>query len=109
MANAITTITNEVYAMRGSFNAVDYPPERIVSDIFALSQEFWSVGLDSSFSASTNLKGYSTASVSIFDSDGSVFFKLALYGYSDTEELNELYDALHALLLERKGAPEINF
>ena len=87
----------------------DYPPERIVSDIFALSQEFGAVGLDSSFSATTNLTGYSTASVSIFDPDGSVFFKLALYERSDTKELNELYDSLHALLLERKGAPEINF
>lgn len=90
-------------------DSTDYPPERIVSDIFALSQEFWAVGLDSSFSATTNLTGYSTASVSIFDPDGSVFFKLALYEHSDTKELNELYDALHALLLERKGAPEINF
>lgn len=87
----------------------DYPAERVLSDIFALSQEFGAVGLDSSFSASTNIKGYSTASVSIFDSDGSVFFKLALYGHGDTKELDELYDALHALLLERKGAPEINF
>ena len=88
----------------------DYPPERVLSDIFALSQDFLSVGLDASFSASTNLKGYSTASVSIFDADGSVFFKLALYKNSDTKELNELYDALRALLLERKGAPEeINF
>lgn len=87
----------------------DYPPERVLSDIFALSQEFGSVGLDSSFSASTNLKGYSTASVSIFDFGDTVFFKLALYGHGDTKELNELYDALHALLLERKGAPEINF
>lgn len=88
----------------------DYPPERVLSDIFALSQDFLSVGLDASFSASTNLKGYSTASVSIFDSDGSVFFKLALYKNSDTKELNELYDSMRALLLERKGAPEeINF
>ena len=90
-------------------DSTDYPPERIVSDIFALSQEIETVGLDSSFSASTNRKGYSTASVSVFDSDDTVFFKLALYGYGDTKELNELYDALHALLLERKGAPEINF
>lgn len=85
----------------------DYPADRVLSDIFALSQEF--VGLDSTFNASTNLKGYSTASVSVFDSDDTVFFKLALYGHGDTKELNELYDALHALLLERKGAPEINF
>jgi len=90
-------------------DSTDYPPERIVSDIFALAQEFWAVGLDSSFSASTNLEGYSAASVSIFDSDDTVFFKLVLYEHSDTKELNELYDALHALLLERKGAPEINF
>lgn len=87
----------------------DYPADRVLSDIFALSQEFLAVGLDSTFSASTNLKGYSTASVSVFDSDDTVFFKLALYGHGDTKELNELYDALHALLLERKGAPEINF
>jgi len=56
----------------------DYPADRVLSDIFALSQEFWSVGLDSTFSASTNLAGYSTTSVSIFDHQGSVFFKPAL-------------------------------
>ena len=87
----------------------DYPADRVLSDIFTLSQEFLAVGLYSTFSATTNLKGYSTASVSIYDSDRPVFFRLALYGHGDTKELHELYDALHALLLERKGAPEINF
>jgi hypothetical protein len=84
----------------------DYPADRVLSDIFALSQEFWSVGLDSSFSATTNLTGYSTASVSIFDPDGSVFFKLALYEHSDTKELNELYDALFEFLRENKPTEE---
>lgn len=109
MANAITTITNEVYAMRGSFNAVDYPPARIVHDIFTLSQEFLAVGLDSTFSASTNLEGYSIASVSIFDSERPVFFRLALYEYDDTKELNELYDALFEFLRENKPDPQVEF
>ena len=87
----------------------DYPADRVLSDIFALSQEFWSVGLDSTFSASTNLAGYSTASVSIFDSDGSVFFKLALYGHGDTKELNELYDALFEFLRENKPDSQAEF
>lgn len=87
----------------------DYPADRVLSDIFALSQEFLAVGIDSTFSASTNLKGYSTASVSIFDSDGSVFFKLALYEHSDTKELNELYDALFEFLRENKPDPQVEF
>lgn len=90
-------------------DSTDYPPERIVSDIFALSQEFGAVGLDSTFSATTNVKGYSTASVSIFDSEHAVFFKLALYGHSDTKELHELYDALFEFLRENKPDTQAEF
>lgn len=84
----------------------DYPADRVLSDIFALSQEFWAVGLDAVFSATTNLKGYSTVSVSIFDEKESLFFRLALYGYGDTKELNELYDALFEFLRENKPTEE---
>ena len=87
----------------------DYPADRVLSDIFALSQEFLAVGLDSTFSASTNLEGYSTASVSIFDSERSVFFRLALYWHGDTKELNELYDALFEFLRENKPDPQVEF
>lgn len=90
-------------------DSADYPPARIVHDIFTLSQEFWAVGLDSVFSATTNLKGYRTASVSIFDSERSVFFRLAMYEQGDTKELNELYDALFEFLRENKPDPQAEF
>lgn len=90
-------------------DSADYPPARIVNDIFTLSQEFSAVGLDSTFSASTNLEGCSTASVSIFDSVRSVFFRMALYEHSDTKELNELYDALFEFLRENKPNSQVEF
>ena len=90
-------------------DSADYPPERIVHDIFTLSQEFWSVGLDSTFSATTNLEGYSTASVSIFDAERSVFFRLALYKHDDTKELNELYDALFGFMRKNKPDSQVEF
>ena len=90
-------------------DSADYPPARIVHDIFTLSQEFWAVGLDAVFSATTNLKGYSTVSVSIFDEKESLFFRLALYGHGDTKELNELYDALFEFLRENKPDSQAEF
>lgn len=112
----------------------DYPAERVLSDIFAQVLDLRELG----FAVKLQLGGtdgdlQNNLSVEVWEepSEKNCYGRaenddeieaiisssylhennsgLCKWEHDDFDCLHKLYDALHALLLERKGAPEINF
>ena len=110
-------------------NRSEYPLERVLVDIFSLAldmreagfvvhlatghgeyMEFLRVDIWAEKNA-RNVYGRAECRGDIAPIITSDIYQVGncWYDHQDFDCLHRLYDALHALLLERKGAPEINF